>query len=69
MKPRQSQTRNTVQSSCDSCINYVYDEDYEYYVCDADLDEDEMASFLGDRKFNCPYYRLDDEYAIVRHQM
>lgn len=63
------QAQKPQQSSCESCINYVYDEDYEYYVCDADLDEDEMAHFLGDRKFSCPYYRLDDEYAIVRHQM
>ena len=29
-------------SSCESCVNYVYDEDWEQYVCAADLDEDEM---------------------------
>ena len=43
-------------SCCETCRNYVYDEDYEYYVCDMDLDEDEM-------------YRLDNEYLIVRKQM
>ena len=43
-------------SSCETCSNYVYDEDYGYYVCEASLDEDEMAAFLGDRKFQCPYY-------------
>lgn len=55
--------------SCDTCGNYVYDEEYEYYVCEASLDEDEMAAFLGDRHFECPYYQPDDEYRIVRKQM
>ena len=56
-------------SNCESCVNYVYDEDYEYYVCEANLDEDDMVRFLQDRSFQCPYYQLDDEYQVVRHQM
>ncbi len=56
-------------SSCESCENYVYDEDYGYYVCEAQLDEDEMAHFLAGRQFDCPFYRLDDEYRIVRKQI
>ena len=28
------------QTSCDTCVNYTYDEDYGYYICEADLDED-----------------------------
>lgn len=55
--------------SCDSCANYVYDEDYGYYVCEADLDEDEMSAFLRNLSFQCPYYQIDDEYRIVRKQM
>jgi hypothetical protein len=34
-----------------------------------DLDEDEMARFLSDSIRDCPYYQLDNEYLIVRHQM
>lgn len=56
-------------SSCDSCSNYIYDEDCEYYVCDVDLDEDEMQRFMSDSVQSCPYYQLDDEYAVVRKQM
>ncbi len=55
--------------SCETCGNYVYDDDYGYYVCEASLDEDEMAAFLGNRRFECPYYVTDDEYRIVRKQM
>lgn len=57
------------QSCCETCSNYVYDEEYGYYVCEASLDEDEMARFISGRHFECPYYQLDDEYRIVRKQM
>ena len=30
-------------ANCEYCSNYVYDEEYGYYTCDVDLDEDEMA--------------------------
>lgn len=56
-------------SNCDTCVNYVYDEDYECYVCLVNLDEDEMYQFLSGNKWECPYYQLDDEYGVVRHQM
>ena len=57
------------QTSCDSCANYVYDEDYECYTCEVDLDEDEMAHFMQDTYYNCPYFQMGDEYKIVRKQM
>lgn len=56
-------------AGCESCNNYVYDEDYGYYVCEADMDEDELVRFLSQREFACPYYHPDDEYLIVRKQM
>lgn len=64
-----SQKKKEVQGSCESCAFYTYDEEYEYYVCEANLDEDEMSAFLRGTEFSCPYYRLDDEYAVVRKQM
>lgn len=57
------------QSACDTCAYYSYDEDYECYVCDMDLDEDELVRFLSDTHYNCPYYRNGDEYAVVRKQI
>ena len=56
-------------TSCESCGNFVYDEEYECYTCEVDLDEDEMARFLQDKFYDCPYYQLGDEYRIVRKQM
>lgn len=54
---------------CETCVNYIYDEDYDYYVCDMDLDEDEMYRFLTSSCRDCPYYQLYDEYKVVRKQM
>lgn len=56
-------------SSCDICVNYVYNEDYEYYECLVNLDEDEMGRFLSSTVRECPYFRLDDEYQVVRKQI
>ncbi|SKB64903.1 hypothetical protein SAMN06296386_103159 [Lachnospiraceae bacterium] len=56
-------------SCCDSCVNYVYDEEEEYYTCEVNLDQDEMYKFLSGTNFSCPYYSADDEYAVVRHQL
>ena len=59
----------SAKTSCETCSYFVYDEDCEYYVCEMDLDEDEMYRFLSSSMDSCPYYRLDDEYAVVRKQM
>ena len=55
-------------SNCDTCVNYIYDEDYECYCCLVNLDEDEMQRFLTSPKFECPYFNFYDEYSIVRKQ-
>jgi hypothetical protein len=56
-------------SNCENCVNFVYDEDYECYVCDRNLDEDEMYRFLTGTFDSCPYFQLYDEYKIVRKQI
>jgi hypothetical protein len=55
--------------SCESCGNFVYDEENDYYVCEMDLDEDDYIRFLKGNVRECPYYQSDDEYRIVRRQM
>ncbi|MEG0979213.1 MAG: DUF6472 family protein [Oscillospiraceae bacterium] len=55
-------------TNCDSCAYYEYDEDYDCYSCSINLDEDEMANFLSHATFNCPYFKLYDEYGMVRKQ-
>ena len=55
--------------SCDYCNNLVYDEETEEYVCDVNMDEDDMARFVQSSYKRCPFYRSGDEYRVVRHQM
>lgn len=60
--------KKRAQGSCETCSNYAYDEDCEQYVCMVDLDEDEYYRFLNEPNYACPFFRLDDEYAVVRKQ-
>ncbi|MDO4649341.1 MAG: DUF6472 family protein [Eubacteriales bacterium] len=58
-----------MQANCEYCVNYEYDEEFECYTCDMDLDEDEMRLFIMGEYAQCPYFRMGDEYRIVRKQM
>lgn len=55
--------------NCEMCAFYNYDEEYECYFCDINMDEDEYMRLLSDDHYECPYYRNGDEYAVVRKQM
>lgn len=55
-------------SCCELCAHYMYDEVYDCYVCEINLDEDEMESFLKGSDFDCHYFSAYDEYKIVRKQ-
>ena len=56
-------------NNCENCAYYSYDEDYECYVCDMDMDEDDWVRLVSDSHSQCPYYRNGDEYAVVRKQL
>lgn len=54
--------------NCESCEYYVYDEEWEQYVCAMRLDEDEMARYLNSKSQKCVYYKFYDEYKTVQKQ-
>ena len=58
--------KTEIQTSCDTCAYLIYDEEYEEYVCDVSMDEDEIARLYGDSHYSCPYYKNGDEYRVVR---
>lgn len=55
-------------TKCETCQFYDFDEDYDDYVCAADMDEDEYARFLSADTRSCPYWRSGDDYATARRQ-
>lgn len=57
-----------MKTNCDCCINYIYNEEYCCFECEANLDEDETGKFLRNSFDNCPYFQFNDEYKIVRKQ-
>ena len=48
-----------MSANCEECV---------YYVCEADLDEDEMERFLRGGTRDCPFYRPGDDYRTARRQ-
>ncbi len=54
---------------CDTCAYYVFDEDYEEYMCEANMDEDDFQRLQMSNFKGCPFWRNGDEYAVVRHQI
>lgn len=58
-----------MKNNCESCAYYFYDDDYELYVCDMNMDEDEWVRVSTDTHYNCPYYRNGDEYIVVKKQL
>ncbi len=53
---------------CERCWNYIYDEYTDSYFCRMALDEDELGQFLAGTLRQCPYFRFNDEYEVVRKQ-
>lgn len=58
-----------MQTQCEDCQYYGYDEDFECYICEMSLDEDEYARMVSSARAVCPYYKRGDEYSVVRKQM
>lgn len=55
-----------MSANCEECVYYDYDEELAAYVCEADLDEDEMERFLRGGTRDCPFYRPGDDYRTAR---
>lgn len=57
------------EANCEACGNYIYDEEFEDYACQMELDEDEYGRLMSDSHYRCPYFVFENEYSIVKHQM
>ena len=57
-----------MNSKCEECIFFDYDDVYDYSFCSMNLDEDETYKFVSGNFSDCPYFRPGDDYTIVRRQ-
>ena len=53
---------------CEDCENYDYDDESETWSCLMELDMDEYEAYVVCRRTQCPFYRVRDDYRIVRRQ-
>lgn len=68
-KRGKDQVSKESRTSCETCTYYIYDEEYECYLCDKNMDEDDYIRIMTNRHYQCPYYRNGDDYLVVRKQM
>lgn len=57
------------QKNCENCLNFIFDESFNTYYCDINLDEDEMYRFMSNSFSNCPYFQFNNEYKTVNKQI
>lgn len=55
---------------CEDCMYLEYHEEMREYVCSIEniMDEDDIARMAYSRHKRCPYYKIGDEYSLVRKQ-
>lgn len=55
---------------CENCMHLDYDEVTREYVCSIEyaMDEDDLARMSYSYSKRCPYYKIGDEYTLVRKQ-
>lgn len=57
-----------MDSLCETCWYYDYDQEEDEYYCMMELDEDEFYRAFVQTQGRCPYYRQGDDYTLARRQ-
>lgn len=57
-----------METECENCWYYNYDEEEDEYYCSMELDEDEMYRIRTDRRSRCPFFRQADDYYLPHRQ-
>lgn len=55
---------------CENCMYLEYDEEMKEYVCSVApiMDEDDYARMAYQPSKRCAYFKIGDEYTLVRKQ-
>lgn len=56
------------ENQCEFCMYQYFDEEYEEYYCSMNFDQDELEKLQFNPSSSCPYFRMGDEYTIVKKQ-
>ena len=57
-----------MDSLCETCWYYDYDQEEDAYYCMMELDEDEFYRAFVQPQGRCPYYRQGGDYTLARRQ-
>ncbi|GMQ63933.1 MULTISPECIES: DUF6472 family protein [Vallitalea] len=56
------------KNQCDYCLYLTYDEETDDYYCSLSLEQDDVEKLSYSKYNGCPYFRMGDDYTIVRKQ-
>ena len=59
--------KNKQGVNCEYCVNYSYDDDYECYTCEVDLDEDEIGDYITEHFEGNSLIAAGDEDLVKIH--
>ena len=65
MEKKKAEKKGMLQS-CETCEFFDWDEDIGDYICEADIDEDDMYRMRENPQAHCPFYKCYDEYKSVQ---
>lgn len=57
-----------MRCDCEICMNFEYNNEIEDYECIINMDEDEYQQFLNNNYYKCPYFRMGNDYTILKKQ-
>jgi hypothetical protein len=58
----------TRENQCEHCLYQSEDDETGEPYCSLNLDQDDVESIISDKATSCPYFRMGDDYSIVRKQ-
>lgn len=56
------------ENQCEMCMYLDYDEELDEHYCSMSLDQDDMEKMTYSNKASCPYFRMGNDYTIVKKQ-
>lgn len=55
-------------TQCEMCLNFDYDPELDEDYCTMHMDQDDLEKLRANPRSGCPYFRLGDDYTIMRKQ-
>lgn len=56
------------ENQCEYCLYLAYDEELDEHYCSVSIDQDDLEKYEYNRRSSCQYFRMGNDYTIVKKQ-